>query len=111
MNTDNVSDVGTSGTYASKSTMACTYVHIVLGGEEMKKRKKLNFWELLPKVTPWIMAVWALKHSNLNTEQTVIMVVACLVVCFGLQAIAEDFGKEKAWTNLPLQQADTKWAK
>lgn len=60
----------------------------------MKNRKKLNFWVLLPKISPWIMAIWALKYSALNTEQTIIMIVACLTVCFGLQALAEDFGGE-----------------
>ena len=82
------------GTYASKSTMANTYALIVLKGEEMKKRKKLNFWELLPKIAPWIMAIWALKYSTLNTEQTIILIVACLTVCFGLNAIVEDFTRK-----------------
>ena len=60
------------------------------------KRRKFNFWELLPKVTPWIMAIWALKYSTLNTEQTIIMIVACLTVCFGGQAITDDWvGKRK----------------
>ena len=84
----------THGTYASRNTMADTYALIVLRGGEMKKRKKFNFWELLPKITPWIMAIWALKYSNLNTEQTIILIVACLTVCFGLQAIVEDFRKD-----------------
>ena len=82
----------THGTCASRNTMADTYVLIVLKGGEMKKRKKLNFWELLPKITPWIMVVWALRYSSLNTEQTIILITACLTVCFGLQAIVEDFG-------------------
>ncbi len=82
------------GTYASKSTMVGTCVLIVLKGEEMKKRKKFNFWRLLPKVTPWIMAIWALSYSKLNTEQTVIMIVACLTVCFGGQALVEDFTRK-----------------
>ena len=82
----------THGTYANRNITADTYVLIVLKGEEMKKRKKFNFWRLLPKITPWIMSAWALKYSNLNVEQTIIIIVACLTVCFGLQAIAEDFG-------------------
>ena len=60
----------------------------------MKRRKKLNFWELLPKITPWIMAIWALKYSTLNTEQTIIMIVACLTVCFGINALVEDFTRK-----------------
>ena len=95
MNTDNVSeDVGTYGTYANRNTMACTYAHIVLGGGEMKKRRKFNFWRLLPKVTPWLMAIWALKYSSLNIEQTIIMIVACLALNFGVNAIVEDFRKD-----------------
>ena len=74
--------------------MADTYALIVLKGEEMKRKKKFNFWILLPKITPWIMAIWALSYSKLNTEQTIIMIVACLTVCFGGQAIVEDFGKD-----------------
>ena len=58
------------------------------------KRKKPNFWRLLPKTAPWIMSAWALKYSSLNIEQTIIMIVACLTVCFGLQAIVEDFRKD-----------------
>ncbi len=60
----------------------------------MKKRKKFNFWILLPKITPWIMSAWALRYSSLNTEQTTILIVACLTVCFGGQAIVEDFRKD-----------------
>ena len=86
--------MGTHGTYASRNTMADTYALIVLKGEEMKKRRKLNFWTLLPKISPWLMAIWALKYSNLNTETTIIMIVACLTVCFGGQAIVEDFRKD-----------------
>ena len=84
----------THGTYANRNIMADTYALIVSKGGEMKKRRKFNFWELLPKISPWLMAIWALKYSNLNTEQTIIIIVACLTVCFGLQALAEDFGKE-----------------
>jgi len=90
----NASNAETCGTYANKSTMADTYARIVLKGGVMMKRKKLNFWELLPKITPWIMAIWALKYSTLNTEQTIILIVACLTVCFGVNALVEDFGKE-----------------
>ena len=95
MNTDNVSeDVVTHGTYANRNIMADTYALIVPKGGEMKKRKKLNFWRLLPKVTPWLMAIWALKYSTLNTEQTIILIAACLTVCFGINALADDFGKD-----------------
>ena len=89
----NASNAETCGTYANKSTMADTYARIVLKGGVMMKRKKLNFWELLPKITPWIMAIWALKYSTLNTEQTIILIVACLTICFGINALVEDFGK------------------
>lgn len=82
------------GTYANRNIMVGMCAHIVLKGEEMKKRKKLNFWRLLPKITPWIMAIWALKYSTLNTEQTIILIVACLTLNFGLQAIVEDFRKD-----------------
>lgn len=95
MNIVLASNAETRGTYASRNTMACTYALIVLKGEEMmKKRKRFNFWVLLPKIAPWIMAIWALSYSKLNTEQTIIMIVACLTVCFGGQAIVEDFGKD-----------------
>ena len=60
----------------------------------MKNRKKFNFWELLPKISPWIMAIWALKYSALNTEQTIILIVACLTFYFGLNAVVEDFRKD-----------------
>lgn len=94
MNTVLALNAGTCGTYASRSTMVGMCVRIVLKGEEMKKRKKLNFWELLPKIAPWIMAAWALKYSSLNTEQTIILIVACLTLNFGLNALVEDFTRK-----------------
>ena len=84
----------THGTYANRNIMADTYALIVPEGGEMKKRKKFNFWVLLPKITPWIMSAWALKYSNLNTEQTIILIVACLTICFGVNALVEDFRKD-----------------
>ena len=82
------------GTYANRNITADTYALIVPKGGEMKRKKKPNFWVLLPKISPWLMAIWALKYSTLNTEQTIILIVACLTVCFGLQALAEDFRKD-----------------
>ena len=65
MNTDNVSeDVGTRGTYANKSIMADTYALIVLRGEEMKKRRKLNFWTLLPKLSIATASVFAVYIAH-----------------------------------------------
>ena len=90
----NVLIVGTSGTLQSTWLYPTNiFAHHARGGE-MKKRRKLNFWELLPKISPWIMSAWALHYSSLNTEQTIILIVACLTVCFGLNAIVEDFGKD-----------------
>lgn len=90
----NASNAETYGTYANRNIMVGMCAHIVPKGEEMKKRRKLNFWELLPKITPWIMAIWALKYSTLNTEQTIILIVACLTFYFSLQALVEDFRKD-----------------
>ena len=64
MNTDNVLGVGTHGTCASRNTMACTFAHIVFGGEEMMKRKKLNFWELLPKISIATASVFAVYIAH-----------------------------------------------
>ena len=87
--------VATSGTLQSSWLYPTNiFAHHAKGGVTMKKRRKFNFWELLPKIAPWIMVVWALKYSSLNTEQTIIMIVACLTVCFGGQAIVEDFRKD-----------------
>lgn len=94
MNTVLASIARIHGTYANRNIMVGMCVRIVSKGEEMKKRKKFNFWTLLPKVTPWIMAIWALKYSALNTEQTIILIVACLTFYFSLQAIVEDFRKD-----------------
>ena len=91
----NVSTAKTNGTLQSTWLYPTNiFARRVRKGGTMKNRKKFNFWRLLPKVTPWIMAIWALKHSNLNIEQTIIMIVACLTVCFGGQAIVEDFRKD-----------------
>ena len=67
------------GTYASKSTMVGMCVRIVPKGEEMKKRKKLNFWELLPKTAPYILALLFWRYSNLNAEQTIMIIIVCVV--------------------------------
>ena len=80
MNTDNVSNVETNGTYASKSTMVGMCVRIVpKGGVTMKKRKKLNFWELLPKTAPYILALMFWRYSNLNAEQTIMIIIVCVI--------------------------------
>ena len=54
----------THGTYANRNTMACSYAHIVLGGEEMKKRRKFNFWELLPKISMITASVFAVYIAH-----------------------------------------------
>jgi uncharacterized membrane protein len=68
------------GTYASKSTMVGMCVLIVpKGGETMKKRKKLNFWRLLPKTAPYILALMFWRYSNLNAEQTIMIIIVCVI--------------------------------
>lgn len=84
------------GTYASKSTMVGMCVRIVPKGEEMKKRKKLNFWELLPKTAPYILAFMFWKYSNLNAEQAAMIIIIC-VVFYAMALIIVDMwvGTEK----------------
>jgi hypothetical protein len=70
----------THGTYASKSTMVGMCVRIVpKGGETMKKRKKLNFWVLLPKTAPYILALMFWRYSDLNLEQAAMIIIICVV--------------------------------
>ena len=75
----NASNAETCGTYANKSTMADTYARIVLKGGVMMKRKKLNFWRLLPKTAPYILAFLFWKYSNLNAEETSMIIIVCVV--------------------------------
>lgn len=70
MNTDNALGVGTHGTYANRNIMACTYAHIVSKGEEMKKRRKLNFWTLLPKLTQTFMACMSVYVMHREYDKT-----------------------------------------
>ena len=58
------------GTYASKSTMVGTCALIVPKGEEMKKRKKLNFWRLLPKLTQTFMACMSVYVMHREYDKT-----------------------------------------
>ena len=59
------------GTYASKSTMVGMCVRIVpKGGETMKKRKKLNFWRLLPKLTQTFMACMSVYVMHREYDKT-----------------------------------------
>lgn len=58
------------GTYASKSTMVGMCVRIVPKGEEMKKRKKLNFWTLLPKLTQTFMACMSVYVMHREYDKT-----------------------------------------
>ena len=67
------------GTYANRNIMVGTCALIVLKGEEMKKRKKLNFWELLPKTAPYILALMFWRYSNLNAEQTIMIIIVCVI--------------------------------
>ena len=52
------------GTYANRNIMADTYALIVLKGEEMKKRKKFNFWTLLPKLSIATASVFAVYIAH-----------------------------------------------
>jgi len=45
----------------------------------MKKRKKLNFWRLLPKTAPYILALMFWRYSNLNAEQTIMIIIVCVI--------------------------------
>ena len=80
MNTVLASNAATSGTYASKSTMVGMCALIVpKGGETMKKQKKLNFWTLLPKTAPYILALMFWRYSDLNLEQSAMIIIICVV--------------------------------
>lgn len=70
MNTVLASIARIHGTYASKSTMVGMCVRIVLKGEEMKKRKKLNFWRLLPKLTQTFMACMSVYVMHREYDKT-----------------------------------------
>ena len=97
MNIVLASNAATSGTYASKSTMVGMCVRIVpKGGETMKKRRKLNFWELLPKTAPYILALLFWRYSNLNAEQTIMIIIVC-VVFYAMSLLVVDMwvGTEK----------------
>ena len=59
------------GTYASKSTMVGTCARIVSkGGVTMKKRKKPNFWTLLPKLTQTFMACMSVYVMHREYDKT-----------------------------------------
>ena len=97
MNTVLASIARIHGTYASKSTMVGMCVRIVpKGGETMKKRRKLNFWELLPKTAPYILALLFWRYSNLNAEQTIMIIIVC-VVFYAMSLLVVDMwvGTEK----------------
>lgn len=71
MNTDNALGVGTHGTYANRNIMADTYARIVSKGEEMKKRKrKFNFWDMLPKITQTFMACMSVYVMHREYDKT-----------------------------------------
>ena len=55
------------------------------------KRKKFSFWKILPKIAPWGLAIWGLSYSELNIEQSLILVSSCLVLYFIAIAVAADF--------------------
>lgn len=59
------------GTYANRNIMADTYALIASkGGETMKKRKKLNFWTLLPKLTQTFMACMSVYVMHREYDKT-----------------------------------------
>ena len=76
------------GTYANRNIMADTYALIVLKGEEMK-RKKPNFWRLLPKSAPYILAFMFWRYSNLGMQDTITIILAS-VTCYVLIMMATD---------------------
>ena len=70
MNTVLASNAETCGTYASKSTMVGMCVRIVSKGGVMMKRKKLNFWRLLPKLTQTFMACMSVYVMHREYDKT-----------------------------------------
>ena len=72
-------NAATSGTYANRNIMVGTCARIVPKGEEMKKRKKLNFWTLLPETAPYILALMFWRYSNLNAEQTIMIIIGWVI--------------------------------
>ena len=71
MNTVLASNAATSGTYANRNIMVGMCVRIVLkGGVTMKKRKKLNFWRLLPKLTQTFMACMSVYVMHREYDKT-----------------------------------------
>ncbi len=62
----------------------------------MKMKRKPNFWTLLPKTAPYILAFMFWRYSNLNTQNTITIILAS-VTCYVLIMLATDIvtGKER----------------
>ena len=104
MNTVLASNAATSGTYASKSTTVGMCVRIVPKGEEMKKRKKLNFWRLLPKLsiaTASVFAVYIAYREYTGTGSisgysfvVPLAIVVYFIVTQAVECVFEGKGKD-----------------
>lgn len=46
-------------------------------------KHKPNFWRLLPKTAPYILAFLFWKYSNLGVQDTITIILAS-AVCYGL---------------------------
>ena len=59
-------------------------------------RRKPNFWRLLPKTAPYILALMFWRYSNLNAEQTIMIIIVC-VVFYAMSLLVVDMwvGTEK----------------
>lgn len=100
MNTDNALGVGTHGTYANRNTMADTYAHIVPKGEEMKKRRKLNFWDMLPKITQTFMACMSVyvmhrEYDKTGTISGLSFILPLMMLVYFIIAQVLDMGEGK----------------
>ena len=102
MNTVLASIAATSGTYANRDIMVGTCALIVLKGEEMKKRKKLNFWRLLPKLTQTFMACMSVyvMHREYDKTGTIsglsLIIPLMILVYFVLLQVFEINEEEKS---------------
>ena len=104
MNTVLASNAATSGTYANRNIMVGTCARIVLKGEEMKKRKKLNFWVLLPKLsisTASVFAVYIAYREYTGTGSisgysfvVPLAIVVYFIVTQAVECVFEEKGKD-----------------
>lgn len=46
-------------------------------------KRKPNFWRLLPKTAPYILALMFWRYSNLSARETA-MIIAASAACYGI---------------------------